>query len=320
MAQHLVGCFGDVGLPSYVRIVRLLHTNVSLDIVRTTGVSDDFEPILVDPSQDVVAGGRGRGRSRGRGTGSRGKGRAADPAQGPVDFMPLLDGEPRPRRSRPDVPQEDTATREPSVAGPTAKEMASMVAAALGMPEDEVPDAQLFVAGFGDLDAELLVPDDFAEEVDVVMDALATAAQPDTVPLGEGSDEEEAEGAPGGAAEDEAEAGRERPPVEAAEEVAVANEVACVERQPGVFVNSAGKVIGQLHRVGAGRKATCRIHAHCVCWVSRQCDPPALEASLRAWLAEVATQKPATAAVHAVSAYHLKMEYGMKPRKPPGVA
>lgn len=143
-----------------------------------------------------------------------------------------------------------------------------MVAAALGLPADaiaEVPDAQRFVAGFGDLDAELLVPDDFADEVDIVMDALATAAQPDTVPLDEGSDEEEAEGAPGGAAEDEAEAGREGPPAEAAEEVAVANEGSCVGRQPGVFVNGAGKVIGQLHRAGVGRKATCRVHAHCVC-------------------------------------------------------
>ena len=40
-----------------------------------------------------------------------------------------------------------------------------------------------------------------------------------------------------------------------------------VELRRGVFCNQAGLQVGLIHRIGPGQKATCKVHADCVCWV-----------------------------------------------------
>ena len=87
----------------------------------------------------------------------------------------------------------------------------------------------------------------------------------------------------------------------------------------GVFCNQAGLQVGLIHRIGPGQKATCKVHADCVCWVSRQADSQELGSALKGWLREMASAEPPTAAQHAASAYRLKVAFGMRPRKLPGV-
>ena len=92
-----------------------------------------------------------------------------------------------------------------------------------------------------------------------------------------------------------------------------------VELRRGVFCNQAGLQVGLIHRIGPGQKATCKVHADCVCWVSKQADSQELGSALKGWLQEMASAEPPTAAQHAASAYRLKVAFGMRPRKPPGV-
>ena len=92
-----------------------------------------------------------------------------------------------------------------------------------------------------------------------------------------------------------------------------------VELRRGVFCNQAGLQVGMIHGIGPGQKATCQVHADCVCWVSRQAGSQELGSALKGWLREVAGAEPPTAAQHAASAYSLKVEFGMRPRRPPGV-
>ena len=81
------------------------------------------------------------------------------------------------------------------------------------------------------------------------------------------------------------------------------------------FEDAAGKQIGQIHQVN-GRKATCRLHDRCVCWVTKAADLDALEVDLKTWLRQVAGPDPVSVASHAWAAYDLKIRYGIKPRKP----
>jgi hypothetical protein len=170
-------------------------------------------------------------------------------------------------------------------------------------------------------------------QVDAILDALA-AHQEEPPP--EGSDDEAglaiAELA-GAAAEGDRE--DEVPELAGAEpgvaELAAADEVPgpepaappppdpLVELRSGVFGNQAGLQVGLIHCIGPGQKATCKVHADCVCWVSRQADPQELGSALKGWLRELTSAEPPTAAQHRVSAYHLKVKFGMRPRKPPGV-
>jgi hypothetical protein len=89
------------------------------------------------------------------------------------------------------------------------------------------------------------------------------------------------------------------------------------------FVDHAGRRIGKIHSVGTGnaKKATCKVHPQCVCWVTPRIgtSTAVLLQDLEAWLSEAAGESPASAATHLASAYHVKVRYGMKARKPPGV-
>ena len=88
-----------------------------------------------------------------------------------------------------------------------------------------------------------------------------------------------------------------------------------IEKSKWRFFNKAGDQVGQLYRVGVGRKAFCRIHDDCVCWVSRFADPVALEADLIGWLRLGVASPAPSQRDHARAGYDLKVKYGMKPNK-----
>jgi hypothetical protein len=101
-------------------------------------------------------------------------------------------------------------------------------------------------------------------------------------------------------------------------------QAALIDLGHGDFVDHARKRIGKIHSVGTGnaKKATCKVHSHCVCWVTPKIGTSTaatLMQDLEAWLSEAAGESPASAATHRASAYHVKVRYGMKPAKPPGV-
>lgn len=170
-------------------------------------------------------------------------------------------------------------------------------------------------------------------QVDAILDALA-AHQEEPPPVGSVDEAGLASaGLAGAAAEGDRE--DEVPELAGAEpgvaELAAADEVPgpepaappppdpLVELRRGVFCNQAGLQVGLIHCIGPGQKATCKVHADCVCWVSRQADSQELGSALKGWLREMASAEPPTAAQHAASAYRLKVEFGMRPRKLPGV-
>ena len=93
-----------------------------------------------------------------------------------------------------------------------------------------------------------------------------------------------------------------------------------VETDPGVFQKLSGGIVGRIHSIGSSKKATCKVHGSCVCWVQPYITPDTLEGDLKDWLREVAVTEPASRAAHVLSAYHLKRKCGMKPRKMPGAA
>lgn len=116
-----------------------------------------------------------------------------------------------------------------------------------------------------------------------------------------------------GAAAEAGEASAEQPPPAQA---------ALIDLGHGDFVDNARRRIGKIHSVGTGngKKATCKVHPRCVCWVTPRIGTAAtLLQDLEAWLSEAAGESPASEATHRVSAYHVKVRYGMKPAKPPGV-
>ena len=88
------------------------------------------------------------------------------------------------------------------------------------------------------------------------------------------------------------------------------------------FKDLANKRIGKIHSVGTGnaKKATCKVHSRCVCWVTPRIGTPAdLVEDLKTWLSEASGESPASSGAHMVSSYRVKVKYGMKPAKPPGV-
>jgi hypothetical protein len=100
-------------------------------------------------------------------------------------------------------------------------------------------------------------------------------------------------------------------------------QAALIDLGHGDFVDHARRRIGKIHSVGTGnaKKATCKVHPQCVCWVTPRIGTSiaVLLQDLEAWLSEAAGESPASAATHLASAYHVKVRYGMKARKPPGV-
>ena len=85
------------------------------------------------------------------------------------------------------------------------------------------------------------------------------------------------------------------------------------EQQHWEFWSADGAPRGRIHFVnGAGSmKATCRAHAKCACWLSNVTDVSKTEAELVAWIAERVDRDG-----HQLSAYNLKLTYGMRPRPP----
>ncbi len=83
-----------------------------------------------------------------------------------------------------------------------------------------------------------------------------------------------------------------------------------------VFRVADNKLLGKLSS-GLGSstniRANCSVHKACSCWPNKVPDTAESRASLISWLAEDVPVE-----LHRVSAYHLKVRYGMTPRKPPG--
>ena len=287
LALHTMACLGNDVCVHKVRVQRLVHADLTLDTVVTAGVFDEFLPITITAPVvvEVAAGGRGRGRGRRAG---RGAGRGAGGDAGPIDFMFLFDAEPRVvARGAAEGAAWDEADADPHRDPGGADALMKSVAAALGLPEQAIQDfaeAGELLSGLETMQMELLVPEEFIDEVEIVLNAAAEAVE----------EEEEEE-----------------------EEDKVVELL--IEMSPGVFHNPGNKWIGQIQTIGAGRKATCKAHPHCVCWVSREADIALLEGALKDWLRSVAGPEPASAVQHLVDAYHLQVRFGMKLRKPPGV-
>ena len=201
--------------------------------------------------------------------------------------MFLFDAEPRVvARGAVEGAAWDEADADPHRDPGGADALMKSVAAALGLPEQAIQDsaeAVELLSGLETMRMELLVPEEFIEEVEIVLNAAAEAVEEE-----EGEEEEKV--------------------VEL-----------LIETSPGMFHNPRNKWIGQIQTIGAGRKATCKAHPHCVCWVSQEADIALLEGALKDWLRSVAGPEPASAAQLLVEAFHLKARYGMKPLKPPGV-
>ena len=310
LAKKVIFCLEDK-VVSKVRISRVSFTDVSLDTIAVTGLSEDFDPIIVTPivpDAGSAGGGRGKGKA---GVGGRGKGRGRGPhgqgrgGGGQVDLMDVLE-----RVQALTVPHMDGEAPQAGhvyagdQAQPKEDDAMKTVAAALGLPLEaiaEVPEVKEAVAGLAALQAELLVPEGFAEEVDEVLDAIEEhKAEEELHADGDGDVEEEEE--------EEEEVVEEPQPQDLLE-----------ERHPNVFHAPSGRLVGQFTRAPVGRKATCKVQQGCECWVSRAVDLAELDRSLKIWLAEVATPEPRCKQDHQISAYRLKVSFGMKPRKPPGL-
>ena len=297
LAELIVSCLPDDCVVNKAKLSRLSYKDLALDFIEVTGVDDTFEPMMLcrPPPPPGVDGGRGRGRGCGRGRGrdgGAGRGVAGD-VKGPIDFMDVFaDLAPPPAKpvAGGEQPLDDGDDCEDEI----NEEGMEALAHLLGLPPAfvDAPELKELCGCLGKLRVEMLVPDDFAEEVDDVLDGIE----------GEVEGEEDAE---------------------KEEEAAVAEEddQDLCEIAGRKFQTRDGRVVGQLHKVGVGAKATCKMHPSCVCWVSRNNFEmaEALEHDLIEWLRENARPEPVSAEAHAISAYHLKVAYGMKPRRPPGL-
>jgi hypothetical protein len=343
LAVLIMRCCGDDVLPGTVKMSRLRYRDEALDVIKTEGIDGSFMPKVWNCVDFAACGGQGGGHGRGHAHGSgRGRGRGGGrqaPATGPVDFMDIFD-EPRQSFWRDDAgtgapgaaaAEELDGDGDPADAQPIQEELA----AALGLPP-EVFDLSEVAELADHLQAELLVPEDFWQELQVVLGELPLEEDP-VEEIGEPPADAEheppvdAEHEPPADAEHEPPADAEHePPVDAeheppadAEHEPPADEVHELPLREirGKLSTGSGRLVGQLHTVGKGPKATCKVHASCVCWVSLHSagDADALRQDLTAWVSEAAGDPPASAEQHQISAYHLKVKWGMKPRKPPGL-
>ena len=290
---------------------RLRYQDEALDVIKTEGIGGSFMPMVWTCVDFAACGGQGGGHGRGRAHGSgRGRGRGCGqqaPATGPVDFMNMFD---EPRQS---LWRDDAGTGAPGAAAAEDEELdgdgdpadaqpiQEELAAALGLLPEVVDLPE--IAELADaLQAELLVPDDFWQELQVVLGELRTAGNDHN-----DGEEEDAEHEPPVDAEHE-------PPADEVHELPL-------REIRGKLWTGSGRLVGQLHTVGKGPKATCKVHASCVCWVSLHSagDADALLQDLTAWVSEAAGDPQASAEQHQISAYGLKVKWGMKPRKQPGL-
>lgn len=83
------------------------------------------------------------------------------------------------------------------------------------------------------------------------------------------------------------------------------------------FSDACGKRVGKIHRIGtSGIKATCQLHAGCVCWLTSM--PNGIEQAqldLATWLSKAAPPLSFSGDVHRDSGDDLKRTYGMRPRR-----